>query len=341
MKKICLMLAVCLMLGCFAGCGNGGEETQPSTETTQTTDATTEATTEATEPPTTEPLIPQVIGYEIDVPEEFVAAVSEDDRLEYISPNAPEDTSAIVIRIQPRDESVLELDESAFLRSHEGIDPQQYHSVSLEIAQIDGVDALYADYVTEQDGVFTHTYEYHVVGDQNYVFQFSDSTDNNDWLALFRQAVDSIDLLLEDEGMTLDYSQLEKYTLSCGISLYAGPGMKEQNAPGFTACLGSREAIILVMQDNKEEHDLVGLTLQEYADLVSQANGLDTFTQDNYGTLHARFDSTDSEGITYFNNLTVHETEDSFWVVQMTCTVENQPQYDREFALWATSVKGN
>ena len=48
--------------------------------------------------------------------------------------------------------------------------------------------------------------------------------------------------------------------------------------------------------------------------------------------------STDTEGVEYFNNLTVKETSDSFWVFQMTCTAENQTAFAREFTVWATSI---
>ena len=36
--------------------------------------------------------------------------------------------------------------------------------------------------------------------------------------------------------------------------------------------------------------------------------------------------------------ITVKETTDSFWVVQMACSAENQAQYARAFSLWASSV---
>ena len=114
--------------------------------------------------------------------------------------------------------------------------------------------------------------------------------------------------------------------------------MERQNAPGFTECLGNRKSIILVMKDDKQNNDLVGLSLEEYAQLVSQANKMQQFEHDNYGNLHVNFYSTDSAGVEYYNNLTVKETEDSFWVFQMTCAAEDQATYDREFPVWAPSI---
>lgn len=340
MKKICLILAACLLFGCISGCG-----ASTPTETTQAPPPATQPSTqpaETTEPPTsettqpTEPTQPKIIGYDLSVPEGFEINTSEDDRAIYLS-QEPEDNSSILIRVQPLDESVLELDEAGF----EELQPltQEYEEMSLSRVQVDSEDALFADYVVTRGGERIHIYEYIVVGsEENYLFQFSDYTQEEIWLEAFANAARSINLLMENEGIELDYSHLQHYTLPSGISLFAAEGMTEQNAPGFSGCIGSREAIILVMKDNKEENNLSGLELSDYAVLVAEANGLAPFTQDNYGNLHARFYNSDSLGMRYFNYLTVKQAQDSFWVVQMTCTADNQAKYDREFALWAASI---
>ena len=42
-------------------------------------------------------------------------------------------------------------------------------------------------------------------------------------------------------------------------------------------------------------------------------------------------------------NLSEHARNGFFQMnrIQMTCTAANQAAYDREFALWATSIQGN
>lgn len=339
MKKMSFLLALCLIFGMIAGCGGAAETeaTTEPTETTEVTETTADTTpTETTVPPTTEPPYVNIIGYELDMVEEFDASVSEDDQLLYVSPDAPEDPSYVLIQIYDRDEGVLELDEAGFMALEDSI--RDFVSLSLEVTSVDGIEALFADYTLKEEEVYTHIYEYHVVGDRNYMFRFADSTDHNDWLEAYETSAGTINMLTENEGIELDYSHLEQYRLDCGVKLFAFGGMDEQDAPGFTACIGNQRALILVMQDDKEGNDLVGLTLQEYADLVSQANDLDSFTQDNYGNLHIGFYSTDELGVRYYNNLTVKESDDSFWVFQMTCAADDQATYDREFALWATSI---
>lgn len=341
MKKIRFLSAVCLLLLCLGGCG--GREV-PSVSTTDSTQPSTTQTQPATEPPTeesteaTEAAPPQIIGYEMDVPEGFEIETSEDDRAVYLS-TLPDDSSSIVYRVEPLDEGVPELDEDGF-QARIALE-QEYEQLRLEQTRVDGQPALFADYVVLRQEQRIHIQEYLVVGTtENYVFQFSDCTQDEQWLDAFAQTAASINLLMENEGITPDYSALERYSLPCGLSLYAAPGMQEQEAPGFSGCIGSRDAIILVMKDDKLERNLTGLTLADYAALVSHANALEDFTQDNYGNLHVSFYSSDDLGLRYFNSLTVKESADSFWVIQMTCTASDQAAYDRAFALWATSIEG-
>lgn len=341
MKKICLILAVCLILGCLTGCGGDPQPTETTAATAAPTQPPTE-TTAATEPPTTEvtePTVPKIIGYDLDIPEGFEITTSEDDRAIYLSRDNLDDSS-IVIRTQPLDESVLELDEEGF-KELQALE-QEYEELELQNVRVDSEDAVFADYVVIRDEQQIHIYEYIVVGSEaNYMFQFCDYSDDEIWLEAFEEAAASINLLMENEGIELDYSHLEHYSLPCGISLFAAEGMEPQNAPGFSGCIGSREAIILVMKDNKEENNLTGMSLAQYGDMVSRSNELDPFTQDIYGNLRVSFYNSDSLGLRYFNTLTVKETEDSFWVIQMTCASDNQAAFDREFSLWATSVSGN
>ena len=170
------------------------------------------------------------------------------------------------------------------------------------------------------------------------MFRFADSTNNNDWLDSYAECIETIDLLTQAENLELDYSHLEQYRLKCGVKLYAFDRMEQQDAPGFTECIGNREALILVMQDKKVDNDLDAFTLEQYAELVSSTNDLDAFTLDNYGNLHTSFYSNDDLGVRYYNVLTVKESADSFWVFQMTCAAADQATYDREFALWSSSI---
>lgn len=153
--------------------------------------------------------------------------------------------------------------------------------------------------------------------------------------------MDTIDLILDTEGIELDYSGLEHYKLDCGLNLYAASGMETHKAEGFTACLGNRNVIILMMADDKAANNLTDLELEDYAEVLCQTNDLSGFKWDSYGNLSTSFFSSDDTGMEYYNVLFVKETEDDFWVCQMACSAENQAQYVRAFSLWASSISEN
>ena len=122
------------------------------------------------------------------------------------------------------------------------------------------------------------------------------------------------------------------------MEIYAEDGMELHDAPGFTACLGNRNVIILLMEDDKESNNLTTMDLNDYAKLLGQTNELEDFKTDIYGNLYTDFYSTDENGIEYYNMLCVKESQDSFWVCQIACMAEDQASYAREFSLWASSL---
>ena len=353
MKKRYLLLVVCLLIAFLAACGAGNNDvtedpiiesqnSQPSDQVDDGADVDSDIqgddldqlddllNDDYSEPPIV------VIGYEMDFPEEFEATMVEPELVVYQSPNSPMDSSGITVEVYEADESVLALDEDGFLDTlSEEADAFVNDIMKIEI---DGFPALYVDYTVDNGDFYTRTLLYHVVATNSYVFTFTDSTDDNDWMEAYRQCAQTITFILENQGISLDYNGLELYELDCGMSMYAIPGLEVQNAEGFTACLGSHDMIVLVMEDNKETNDLVGLSLEEYAQLVSDTNDLEAFKQDNYGNLQTRFYTTDETGMEYFNMLTVKETEDSFWVFQLACTAREQVELAKNFSLISSSI---
>lgn len=367
MRKICLLLALCLMLSIFAGCSS-----EEPAETTAAPIETTAAPVETTEPPTvetTEPPVPVVIDYELELPEGFEASLVASGLTVFSAPNARVDDSTIQVEVLEHNEAVLALDEDEFTsrftfqeETDETTEPEETEETheteettepaetepalpedlifyDLYVTQVDGWDALFTDYTLVYEDHSCHTYRYEVVTTEaNYVFTFADTTANNDWLDLYKDCVDTIDFVLDTEGIELDYSNLTRYDLSCGLSVYAEAGMEEHNPEGFTACLGNRNVIILMMADDKAANNLTEMALKDYADLVAQTNGLERFNDDVYGNILTTYYSTDENGLEYYNMICVKETEEDFWVVQMACMAEDQASYARAFSLWASSI---
>lgn len=373
MKKISLLLALCLMLTIFTGCGSDPAETTTApVETTTVPAETTTAPPETTEPVETEPPVePEVIDFDMELPEGFEASVVQDTITVFVSPNAPMDTSTITVEKLPMDESVLAMTQQEFIGSitlatpgeteeteettepEETADPaettepvetspvlpQDVNFYSMTVTEVDGWPALYCDYSLEYDGYIAHIYRFEVVVNYcNYVFTFTDTTDSNTWLDSYEDCVPEIDLILDIEGIELDYSGLELYDLKCGLAMYAESGMESHKAEGFTACIGNRNVIILLMADDKEVNNLTEMDLEGYADLLRSTNELGNFKWDTYGNLCTTFYSTDEAGLEYYNMICVKETAEDFWVCQIACLSDDQAEYARAFSLWASSI---
>lgn len=373
MKKISLLLALCLTLTILSGCGSEPAETTTApVETTTAPVETTTAPIETTEPQETEPPVePEVIDFDMELPEGFEATVVQDTITVFSSPNAPMDTSTITVEKLPMDESVLSMTKQEFIDSiplavpeetgetEEGTEPQEaaapeettepmetepagpedLNFYSMSVMEIDGWPALYCDYSLEYVGYTSHIYRFEVVVNYcNYVFTFTDSTDTNVWLDSYEGCIPEIDLILDIEGIELDYSGLELYDLKCGLSMYAEPKMESHKAEGFSACIGNRNVIILLMADNKEVNNLTETDLEGYADLLQETNELGNFKWDTYGNLCTTFYSTDEAGMEYYNMICVKETAEDFWVCQIACLADDQAEYARAFSLWASSI---
>ncbi len=359
MKKFSLFLAAFMTFGMLTGCGSQ----QVPAETTLSTSASTIETTTAPTTAPTQPPKPVVIDFDLTVPEGFTLSVVEEQIQVYSSPNSPRDPSFISVEICPRDEAVLTMSTekmadrimhpvttapspSEITQTTEETEPTTpVQSVAepfiqyLEPADIDDWEAVYADYVQSSDTHTDHVYRYEVVTtDANYVFTFSDGTDDNEWLEEYKKSVESINLILNTEGMELDYSHLTKYTTQSGLSIHAEAGLEPHDAQGFTDAFANKNVLILTMADGKITNNLTGMTLEDYADLVANSNKLEKFQTDMYGNLFTTFYSSDKAGIEYYNMICVKETNDKFWVCQMTCQASNQVNYAKEFPLWASSI---
>lgn len=385
MKKISLLLALCLMLSMFTGCTEPAETTVPTTLPPETTEPTTVPTTM---PIPTDPPDPEVIDYDLTLPEGFEPRVAEEDYFLWVSPTPRLDPSTVIVERIERDESILTMSQNEYFNridptkepeptepeetipaettqpeqttepeetgepgeTTEPVDatqpteseverPKDFYTYERWETQVDGWPAIASEYTLVYEYYMAHVLRYEVVvNDCNYVFTFADGTDDNDWLAEFEECVESIDLILDTEGIELDYSGLELYDLKCGLSIWAEKGMEPQEAPGFTACIGNRNVIILVMADDKEANNLTWMKLDDYADLVSDNNQLSRFKWDTYGSLCTSFYSTDANGMEYYNMICVKETETDFWVCQMACAAEDQAQYAKAFSLWASGI---
>ena len=108
----------------------------------------------------------------------------------------------------------------------------------------------------------------------------------------------------------------------------------------YTLALGSDDVAIFAL---KEKFDLFddpdSYTLEEYGELVIDANGFDTTLKNKDGLLGFEHEFTNTainETFRYFSY--VYESDDSFWLIQFAVSVEDVEEYEESITEWAKSV---
>ena len=89
---------------------------------------------------------------------------------------------------------------------------------------------------------------------------------------------------------------------------------------GFTFSMGSKKSVIMGLKEEKAMFESYGLnlTLDEYTDLVIEANGLNTTVKYEGGI--PTFTFTNYVDGTYFKYLAAtFEGKDAFWLIQFAC----------------------
>lgn len=114
----------------------------------------------------------------------------------------------------------------------------------------------------------------------------------------------------------------------------------EDFSEGYTLVYGRNDAVVMALKEEFsifEEYNMT-LTLQEYADLVLQANNITDGVQEVNGILTFSF-TNESNGESHSYQAAVFESEDAFWLIQAGCLTENFEENQETFMNILTSVK--
>ena len=144
---------------------------------------------------------------------------------------------------------------------------------------------------------------------------------------------------LTGEPVAPDLSGFKHYELDSGISFHAVHGLDEMEMEGnMAAYLRNAFFLVMVIEEPRHGTALEGVDLEGYAELLADSNGLRPFVTDRYGTLAttntAMADGTDD---LFFYYVTVHETEQSIWLVQIACHDDLAQSNLDDLARWSAS----
>lgn len=338
MKHLRMLVVLVLVAAMLAACGgNSAPTTVPTTAA-----PTTEPTTVPTEAPTTAPTLPPmepIVNFYFDEPEGFTTMSAAENLQILAGPDG--DGSSITIMALPTPLDLSELTEENFssslgLLGDDGLAPTLN---ALQSTEIDGYPACMIDYTMTASGITARYVTYYISdGASTVAFIFADATAEGKWLDAYAAAAASINLLNEGEFVPADTTGLELYDLGCGISMYAAPGLETLEVDGFAAVLANESCTIMVIQDNKAEYGLYGLTVEDYASLYVDGEVITGFQTDACGNTAASFLSQGDDGLTYFYYAVAKNTADNFYLIQCACAQDAAMAMAGEFAQWCATI---
>ena len=341
MKHLRVLMVLILVVAMLTACGSKPVETAAPT-TAPTTVPTTEAPTEApTTAPTEAPLDP-IVNYCFDEPEGFTT-ISTTDTLQILA-GPDSDGSSITIMLLETAMDFAELNEETFAASLGllGDDGSAPTLNAIETTEIDGYPACLVDYNMTPSGIPARYTTYYVTDRASTVaFIFADATADGAWAEAFAASAASINLLTEGEFVPADTTGLELYDLGCGVSMYAVPGLEALEIEGYAAVLAGETCTIMVIQDNKEEYGLYGLTVEDYVSFYVDGETITGFETDGYGNTATAFLSQGDDGVTYFYYGAAKNTADNFYFIQLACDQNAAMSMSGEFAQWCATFAEN
>lgn len=141
----------------------------------------------------------------------------------------------------------------------------------------------------------------------------------------------------------LDTADLETYEFD-GLTIQMEKGMEIGSQEGFDAFASSTTCMMTGVKEGFDlftsyGYDPENMTLEEYGELVAQANEQfnGDFSEDANGNLAVTY-TYNVEGTNYYYHATVAKGTDSFWVITFACFEGDQSEYADQFEAWANTI---
>lgn len=337
MKNLRGILLLVLVVTMLAACGGGSE-----TPTTVSTEAPTTVPTEApTTVPTTAPTEPMesIVNFYFDEPEGFVTMSAAENLQTLAGPDGDGSSITIMTMAMPMDFSDVTEENFADAMGIVGDEGQAPILNAMETLEIDGYPACLLDYTVTASGITARYSSYYITdGKITVAFIFADATADGAWADEYAASAASINLLVEGEFVPVDTTDLQLYDLGCGLSMYAAPGMEPVEDESFAAILANESSTIMVIQDNKAEYGLYGLTVEDYASMYVDGQSITGFETDACGNVASSFVNQVEDGSVYFYYVVAKNTADNFYLIQCACTQENALALAGEYAQWCATI---
>ena len=128
-----------------------------------------------------------------------------------------------------------------------------------------------------------------------------------------------------------------------GMTITLTDRFKEANYEGYTVCYESSDMMVIVLKESFSlQAGLSDMTLDEYANLVRQANASKSPSEltkhENYQSMeYSYLNEQENQTYTYFS--TMFKGTDAFWLIQFASREEDYASCKETFMNFANSVK--
>ena len=139
--------------------------------------------------------------------------------------------------------------------------------------------------------------------------------------------------------------KLAEVDTGLGLKLQLPENMTAADADGtgFSAIYNNNTAAVSIVREGYDDYaemgmDISAITLEEYQELVVEANGLtESFQSAPNGQPYITY-TREAEGDTFFYYTTLRKGSDAFWIVNYNCFADQQNTYLSQFESWAETI---
>lgn len=158
------------------------------------------------------------------------------------------------------------------------------------------------------------------------------------WVLILAVIVGAIIGGLSGAGV-FDGSAEPKTFTKDGMSVTLTDAFKETEAEGYDVAYESKKEVVFAQKESFDLAEGFGdLTVEEYAELVLEANESNEEIKSEDGLLYFEYDATGDNKVDYHYYAFFYKANDAFWMVQMA-TYKNKAQDARpQIMEWAKSV---
>lgn len=146
---------------------------------------------------------------------------------------------------------------------------------------------------------------------------------------------------LEGDPLPVDTEGMKEYTMECGLTFFGPSGLKEEATEAMAGYMKSSYHLVMVIREDKAGTVLENATVEEYAGMLAQSNGLTPFVTDRYGNLATTYtaEGYEEDKEDFFYYVTVKEGTDCIWLIQIVCPVSLSTVSADDMARWSATFR--